>query len=330
MAEIKTLRALDRQMRAAAKNLEFDFGSGTRGELVFLGRWPWGTEYGRQLPELPPLAKDATPRQRRDHRFAESLRTQQPAALLKTLLACRTAIAEIVEREIELRAEGYSGKALTLQQTKAGAELLTMVASPVGGAAAAAELLGNMKRDLTTETLKAKNVDNYLAEFGFEGGSESEADPPGETQVAVQSAIFDAEIARALKPLTPADKTMLAEGRMLPKQINDPRVLAAIFRVPAVLLPFDAAEMRQIAELAFRTSWPKTSAVAMVVEEMIANVQPVAGTAVLMLGRLTNPESPFDTFRQVPGGRWALHALLPTHPQGRKVYDDLGVYSRTA
>jgi hypothetical protein len=329
MAEIKTMRALERQMRAAAKNLEFDFGTGTKGEVVFLGRWPWGTEYGRQLPELPALTRDATPRQRRDHRFAESLRTQQPEALFKTLLACRTVIAEIVEREIEFRAEGYSGKALEIVQKKFVDELLMMVGGTVAGAAAAAELLAKLKSDLTTEALKAKDVDNYLAAFGYEG-EESEADPPGETQVAVQSAIFDAEIARALKPLTPAEKTTIAEGRALPKQLDDPRVLAAIFRVPAVLLPYDAAEMRQIAELAFRRSWPKTAAVALVVAEMIETVRPVAATAVLMVGRLSNPANPYDTFRQVPRARWALEHLVNTHPQAREVYDDLGIYNPPA
>lgn len=329
MAEIKTLRALDSQMRRAAGDLAYDYGTGLNGEVLYLGRWPWGLENDKQLPELPPLMRGATPRQRRDHRFAESLRTQQPAALLTALMACRQVIGEIVQAEIDLRAEGYAGKALDKMRVNLGEELLASLPGAVGGAAEAADRLAQIKRELTAEVLKAGNVDNYLKGLGLDD-TESESDPPGaETQVAVQTAIFDAEIARALKPLSAAEKTLIAEGRELPRQLDDPRVLAAIFRVPAALLPFDGAEMGQVADLAFARNWPKTASAARVVSAMVETVRPVAGTAILMAGRLIDPVNHYDTFRRVPGGRWALAPMVATHPPAaRQVYEDLCVYAR--
>jgi hypothetical protein len=329
MAEIKTMRALQSQMREAAKNLGYDFGTGLNGEVVYMGYWPWGPENDKQLPELPPLMRDATPRQRRDHRFAENLRTQQPAALLKALMACRQVIGEVVQAEIDLREEGYAGKALDKMRLKLGEELLAALPGAVGGAFEADQRLTQIRRDLTGEVLKAGNVDNYLKSLGFEG-AESESDPPAaETQVAVQTAIFDAEIARALKPLSAAEKTSLAEGRELPKHLDDPRVLAAIFRVPAALLPFDGTQMSQIAGLAFARNWPKAASASRVVSAMVEAVRPVAGTAILMAGRLIDPVNPYDTFRRLPGGRWALEPLVATQPPAaREVYNDLCVYAR--
>ena len=324
MAEIKTLRALQTEMRDVAGNLSYDFGTGPSGAVLSLGRWVWPVN--EPLPELPPLLREATPRQRRDHRFAESLRTSQPAALVKSLLKFREVIGEAVQAEIELRS-GFLGKELERQRVLLGEKLLAAFSGAVGHAQLADERLSEIRRTLAAEYFETGDANSYLKSLGLQDEA-SETDPARETQVAVQTAIFDAEIARALKPLSPADRTIVLEGRTLPRQLDDPRVLAAIFRVPQTLLPFDADEMRAIASLAFLRNWPKTAGVAGVVETMIEQVRPVAGTALKMVGQLVDPGNAFEVFRRVPGGRWALEPLARTDYKAKAVFDDLCIYAR--
>ena len=323
MAEIKTMRALQNQMRDASRNLSYDIGTGANGEMLFLGRWTWPTD--KALPELPALLRSSTPRQRRDHRYAESLRTAPPDALLKSLLKFREVIAEAVQADIELRS-GFLGQELDKARVRLGESLLASFIGAVGHAQLADERLSEVRRSLAAEYFETGDANGYLKSLGLQDEA-SEVDPARETQVAVQTAIFDAEIARALKPLSPADRTIVMEGRTLPKQLDDPRVLAAIFRVPQTLLPFDAEELRAIAALAFLRNWPKTAAVAGVVETMIEQVRPVAGSALMMVGRLIDPGNAFDVFRRVPGGRWALEPLARTDYKAKAVFDDLCIYA---
>ncbi len=322
MAEIKTLRVLANQMRAAAKNLNVAFGDDGTGAVIPMGAWRWD---GDALPELPALQRDATARQRRDHRYAESLRTQQPGRLLGALVGLREATAEAVEGEIDLRAEGYSGKVLDKQRIALGERVLNMASAAVGTAQNVADRLAQVRRDLAREAFETGDPDRYMKTLGLD---DEEREPPNETAIAVQQAIFDTAILGALKPLTPAERTVLMDGRALPKQLDDARVLAAVFRGPRPLLPFDDEELRAIASLSFLKGWPKTSSTSVVIEEMLAQVQPVAGQALLMAGRFIDSTNPYDAFRRVPGGRWAIQSFVHTDHRAADVAADLNAFRK--
>lgn len=332
MAEIKTLRATAAQMKAAATQLEYDFGTGMAGEVIFLGHWPspLDADGDPDLPELPPVPTHSTPRQRRDHRFAESLRREQPKVLLKTLLACRQVIGDAIAAEIELRGEGYTDKALAKMLAKHGAFLLESIGGVIGLARNSSDRLAEIRRTLAGELQGSLDAGKFLK--ALDSGiadDDSEADKRGDTEVAVQTAIYDMAIVQMLKPLDPSDDGLVMERRQLPKQLDDPRVLAAIFRAPSALLPYTEDQMKAIAALAFERNWPKTAMMAGVVEAMLEQVRPVAGHALLLIGRLIDPANPYDAFRRVAaGGRWALEPMTEQSWQARTVYEDLCVYSR--
>lgn len=323
MAELKTLRAAAHQMRAAAGNLEYTHGTGLEGEPVTLGFWSWPRDdLGfSALPELPPLQTFNTPREVRDHQAATKLRRNAPSGLLKTLMAFREVMGEIVEADAEMRKDGFTRDALTRQRAKLGEGLLASVGDVLKEARDASLLVEKTRRGLAGDLVAfAGDPNRFLQTLDLQNDEPNE--PVAEAQIAIQTAIFDAEIARALKPLGPADQHLLRELRALPKQLDDMRVLSAVFRVPAALLPFSAEELRSIAQLAFSRNWPKTAAAVSLVEEMIDNVRPVAGKAILMVGRFTDPENHFDAFRRVPAGLWALEPFA-TDAQARTVYEDL-------
>lgn len=321
MAEVKTLRAMAHQMRAAAGDLRYAFGTDWDGSgVVPLGIWEWDVE---KLPELQPLSRIATPQQDRDYRSAKAILRKHPPALLRALMVSRLIIGEAIQRYQELTAEGYAKAALDKQLRDLAKTLLNEIEGTVGDAAAVARAMADVRRDLAKEFFQMADGNSFYRNLDLEGPAER--DPRGtEAQVAVQSAIFDAEIARALKPLTPADRTLVIEARALPKQLDDARVLSAVFRVPQALLPFADDELRGIARLAFQRQAPHSAAAASVVEEMLEVVRPVAGQAILRIGMMRDPVNPYDTFRDVKGGLWALQPMLRDGgTQARQVFDDL-------
>jgi hypothetical protein len=316
------LRAEAAQMRVAFANLQFAVGTGPQGQVLNMGAWGWPPETA--LPELQPLLRDATPRQRRDHRFAEGLRSVGPSALFDCLLACREIMADVVEVDIKLRADGYGGNALVNAKADRGESLLTKFRGVIGKASGVQDRLNAVRADLASEYFETGDANRYLSTLGLREPADSEADPPKETAVAVQAAVYDVAIAQALKPLTPAEKTQVLEQRALPAQLNDPRVLAALFRAPLMLLPFDDDEMRGIAALAFARNWPKTASVAGAVSKMLDVVQPVAGEALWLVGQMIDPTKPAQVFERVPGGAWALQPLA-RRPGAAEVLAQLGV-----
>jgi hypothetical protein len=66
----------------------------------------------------------------------------------------------------------------------------------------------------------------------------------------LERTIFDVAVVQALNPLRPFERVQLLERRVLPEQFNDPRVLSAIFRAPAVLVPLRPDERKAIEEIA--------------------------------------------------------------------------------
>lgn len=322
MAQQVTLRALAHEMRSAAGNLNYIMGTDwDRVKLVPLGRWTWDVE---KLPELPKLSAEATPQQARDHRGAQMILRVHPPALLRALMVSRLILGEAIQRYQELTTEGYTKQALDKQLQQFGKGLLSDVGGVIGEAARVSRAMADFRRDLAKEFFAMADANSFLGNLDLEGVKEADDARVTETQVAVQSAIFDAEIARALKPLTPADRALVIENRALPKQIDDARVLSAIFRVPRALVPFADDEMRAIAKLAFARQAPKSAAASTVIDEMIEVVRPIAGSAIHRIGMLRDPGNPYDTFRDVKGGMWALQPMLRDGgTQAREVFDDL-------
>jgi len=326
MAENHSLRALEHQMRTAATDLRFSIGTGPDGSMVNLGRWTWPIE--RPLPELPPLPRDVTPRQRRDHHYAEGLRTSAPPELFAALITCREILADVVEIDKKLRADGYSGNALSRIVVERGQSLLRKFQGVIGKAENVQDRIDEVRRDLAREHFDTADANRYMQSLGLRDDDETETDRPRETAVAVQTAVYDVAIVQALKALTPPERTLVLEERELPKVLSDPRVLSAVFRAPRALMPFDDEELRGIAALAFRSNWPKTAAVTAAVSAMLEALRPPAGDALLSVGRMIDPAQPFEVFRRVPGGRWALEPLITVHGgAGAQVFRELSIYS---
>ena len=314
------LRALTDGMLRAAADLSYISGTTSDGKVIRYGLWRWSPD---GLPELPKLPSGATARQRRDHRFAEGLRSEMPDLLLKSLLNLRETIAHGVEAEIALRADGYSGKAIAGERVKIGKKMCVHIGDAIERAADASRRLAKARQTLASEGLATKDSDRFLAELGVDDRAE---ELPDETTRAVTSAVYDTAILAALRPLEQIEKTLLFanSGARLPRQLDDPRVLAAVFRAPRVLVPLSDDELRRVAHLAFRANWPKVAAVALVIEEMLDQVRQVAGEALRLAGNYLDPTNEWDAFRAVPGGRWALEPLVDVDPKARLVFEDLG------
>lgn len=320
-----TLRALAHQMTQAAQDFAYAVGTGPGGELLPLGAWRWSVD--KPLPDLPPLPRGASQRQQRDQRIAESLQTQ-PEALLEMLRICREIVAESVQAEVGLRNDGYSGKALGSALVTRGEALLERFKGAIGRAALVAERVSKVRRDLAAEGFETDDADRYLRSLSLEPG-ESENAAARDSSVAVQTAVYDVAIVNKLAPLSAAERTLVLEARDLPPMLKDPRVLAALFRAPRPLLPYDDDELRGIASLAFLRNWPRTSLVTRALDQMIEAVRPAAGTALLQVGRMLDATQPYGAFARVPGGLWALEPLAETHGHpAQQVVDDLRAYGR--
>lgn len=317
--EFKNLRALQSEMQQHARDLNYIFGSDADGRMLRLGMWRWGSD---GMPELPRLPSSATPRQARDHRLASALRDGMPPLLLGALLTLREAIAHGVAAEIELREEGYARSALDKQRVAIGRKMVEHVRRAVTDAASAANTVAEYRQKLASEGFDIKDVDRYLATLGL---AERAKEPADEASATIQSAIFDVAIVQSLKPLTQVESAMLREDHnVLPKQIDDPRVLQAIFRAPRPLLPYSDADLRQIARVAFMNFWPQVAAVSTVVEAMLEQLRIVAAEALRLAGRFLDGTNPYNAFREVEHGRWALELLIDEDPRARETFEDLG------
>lgn len=77
----------------------------------------------------------------------------------------------------------------------------------------------------------------------------------------LERAIFDVAVVQALKPLRPFERDLVLQQRILPDQLNDPRVLAAIARAPAALVPLRPDEREAVAEIVAGTGTAQLAAV---------------------------------------------------------------------
>ncbi|HMM87068.1 hypothetical protein [Azohydromonas sp.] len=325
-----TLRALKDQMRQAARNFDYIVGSGADGEVFTLGRWIWH-DGGQPLPVLPPLPAGATPRQHKDHRVAEGLlETYAKKHILRdNLLELREILAEAVEGQLELQ-HNFRGAELFRQKKKLGETLRGQVGTQITGTARALEQVRKARHDLARESLRFSDANALLEALGEAPlPADAEGDEVRDGTIrAMQQAAHDLAIAAALKPLDPTAAALVLEHRRLPDVLNDERVLAAIFRVPGVLVPYTAEQMQAIAQLSFERGWPKTASVLPVIEAMVGEIQPVAGLTLLQIGKLIDPGQPFEVFRSMQnrGGRWALEGIAHQHrsdPAARAVLEDL-------
>lgn len=316
MAETHTRRATLEQMAGSAHDLSVIFGSGPGGELLRMGHWAWQLNAdGRgTLPELEPLPRSFSNRESRDHRMAEGMRATLPSSLFEAFMASRRAIERATTYPHELRHEGYSGQALQRKLTREGDLILPDLKTATEAAMKADDRVAEVRRTLGAETLTTEDEDGaFLAALGMSDppavreGTMPRAEAVATVTSAVQRSIFDAAVVQALQPLNPADRALLLDERALPKQIDDPRVVAAIFRAPAVLSPLKPDERAALARMAFKTNWPKVHAVTAAVDEMVRVSREVLGEAVYLTGGMLT-DKPLDAFVRIgaQAGAWLL------------------------
>lgn len=321
MAETRTRRVTLEHMAGSAHDLSVIFGSGPGGELLRMGHWSWqlNAEGGGALPELEPLPRSFTARESRDHRLADGLRVALPPSLFDAFMAGRRAIERATTYPRELRTEGYSGQALQRKLTREGELILPDLKTATEAAMKAEDRAAEVRRTLGAETLTTEDEDGaFLAALGMgdppavREGTMPRAEAVATVTSAVQRSIFDAAVVQALQPLSPADRSLLLEERALPKQLDDPRVVAAVFRAPAVLSPLKPDERAALARMAFKMNWPKVHAVAAAIDEMVRVSREVLGEAVYLVGGMLT-DKPMDAFVRIgaQAGAWLLVPMAP-------------------
>lgn len=315
-------RAGINEMRGVADKLEYTFGTSDDEQLVKLGRWDFiiNSEGEGEFFDLPPLPADATARQRRDDRYAQGLRLNHPAFLLRALMTARRAIERAITIRGELISDGYApgGPSMVRKLASVGELLIPQLAEAVKTTMAAEARVAEVRR-----TLAAEQIANELEDEGFMAAlglmeadakkakqAELEADSVKAAVAGVQRAVFDVAVVQALKPLTNPERAIVMDGRALPEQLADPRVLAAIFRAPSALLPLKRDELQAVARMAFAMNWPRTFKVAGWIEEAVPSIRETLGEAIYRTGGLLS-DKPLDAFSRIPapGGAWALEPM---------------------
>jgi hypothetical protein len=318
MAEIRTRRAGINEMAGVAERLDTDFGTGPDGALLRLGRWSWDLASDGQgaLPALPALTQKATPREQRDHRFAEGLRLTLPATLFKAFMTGRRAIERATTYRAELMTDGYTAAVLVRKLQAEGALILPDLATATKDGMKAEGRVAEVRRALAEQQFADEAEDaGFLAALDLQGTGAPEPGekPPMKREEATRAltqAVYDVAVVQALTPLTQVERALVMEGRALPDRLADARVLAAVFRSPSVLVPLKTDERQAVAKLAFALYWPLTHKVAAQLDEAVHVVREVLGQAVLCTGGLLAGK-PLDAFRQIPhpGGAWLLEPM---------------------
>lgn len=324
-----TLMALQGDMRQAAKNLQYAVGTGIDGDAIPLGTWRDFSQ--AQMPVIPPLPADATARQVKDDRIARAMLERYPGELRDVVLRLRELAAESVQGYGDLK-DDFKGAELERQRKRLGERLLANTGNAIKIAQTAAERCREVRADMARETLAVSKTNEHLQAMGGASSGIEDDDPRAGTIRAMQGAMFDIEIVKALKPLSAAEHDVVVDRRELPPALRDPRVIAAVLNVPPVLTPYTRAELEGIAHLGFVMNWPKTAPVVAFVENMLSQVQVVAGEALRQVGTLIDWGHPFEVFRRVAGGRWALEAVADKYAAAgaKAVLADLRAYAGNA
>jgi hypothetical protein len=280
-------RASVAELRNAAADLNYSLGTDARGKMIPLGSWEWEGTFDPQ-----PLPPNPSPRERMDMASASGLVSAgYPERVFDAFMAARLAITEATDGESQLLADGYQKKALL--------EALPIVADRV-------------RKTLGDHAQRAERVANRIGEVFadlsgrrlYDGAADLDEDDTVTTKRAISDAIYDTAILQNLK-LTPADEAIIDHGA-LPKQLDDLRVLSAVFNAPAALSPFTPEQRAKISRLAFRKAWPRTAHVVETLHEQLQETQRVLGWAVAAYARQRFADDPKRGIRDIPGGAWAV------------------------
>jgi hypothetical protein len=293
-------------IRGAAADTSYAWGTDYAGRFVPLGIWPWKSP-PVVLADLKPAA---TSREKRDHRTADGL-LAYVTELENAFMTARNAVAEAVGGEADLITQGYTNQALQSANVELGRRVLRMVGNWASTGEKVAARVDDALRDLAKQRFQ-DDEDSFLVALQlptFRPGETSTASDDDRTRSAAANAVYDVEIAKALKPLTPAERDVLLHGGELPAGLRDGRVLRAIFSVPRVMLPYDGEELSAIANIGFMTMHPKTATVSRILAEMLLQVQRELATALQEGGKRAYPDDPVEAFRRAQGGDWASQAL---------------------
>lgn len=305
----QTLRGIAFQVESTVQRIARFANSGGRN-AINVGGWRWGA--ATPLPPLPPVVSGGTFEQREDLRTARSLERRSPK-LLQVLALSGEILVEAAQGESELRAEGFTANALANALAQQSEEFRKeRFGDSILEAAQAAGALTKARRDLASLGFRVSDGDGYLRALELDDPGKDDGGSSREAASAAQTAVYDMAIANKLKPLSSAERALVLNETELPRVLDDDRVLAALFRSPRAMLPFDNDEMRAIASMAFVRTWPQTALIAGAMEKMAEGIRPVVGRTLLTLGKRLNPNDPYEAFMKTPGGRWALEPLAPS------------------
>jgi hypothetical protein len=321
MATINANRAnLQRQIEGIADDLNYGFGTNIGGGVLFLGTWRWFDLAGKPaLPELPALAVNASMRTAIDHRFATGL-DGRVQTLFNAFSSARRVVDECVQAGNQRRIDGFTKQALANALAASAAPLLPRLRTATKSVLSIASRVAEVKSRLAKEMVQATDEAHLAAELDLTGvpaADEAQTTRPlsrdAQTE-AVVAATFDCAILGALRPLEPGDRQSLIDGRRIPDTLADPRVVAAVFRAPRVLVPLKDDELTAYARLAFLQHWPLSASVVNEVNGMIHECRIVLAEAAKQVGALLDAEKPLDVFDRFDAadGRWLLEQLAPT------------------
>ena len=315
MAVISSERAgLQDMLHGAAGALKYDAGTDPSGRLLLLGRWTWFDADGDPgLRVLPRLATTASPRLKRDHRTAEELRAGWVRPIHDAFMTSRLICDWAVQQLHEIGQDRVMPKVIAQMLAERAEVKFPEFDRAIRKLVQARDRLNEVRATLAREAVAVEDQSTFATMLQIDSITAPDDDDKSdaaqlrsEATKAMTSAVFDVAICQSLRPLDETDKQLLIERRALPKSLDDPRVLAAIFRSPRPLIPLTDEEMQAAAEMGFAKNWPLTAKVADAVAEMIDETRVVAAQAACELGGMLDRMRPHDIFKRIAGGLWLL------------------------
>jgi hypothetical protein len=204
-----------------------------RDKPVYLGRWVLGEPVGangfEKLPRVPSAGDAATPREKLDIRTASASLAMKPRFLWDALLEVRGALLEFAAADERLRQGGFGQQALRdALWRESGEETLTTLREAAGKTFDAADHI-------------AKNRARLAAEYFEPEATETER------------AAFDLAIAQKFAAAETAERLRMRLTR-------DPRLLAALSRVPHILSEVTDADLEEMRADHVKANFPNSDA----------------------------------------------------------------------
>lgn len=264
-------------------NLGYVFAAPKNSYATFLGMWnsglPEGDAAAAQLVGVPKFALDEITSMmgRKDVIQANGILLNNPRKVFDVFVGARTLLIVMMRRETYLAGKGYGIDAVADAMAKD-------VKVALKDASEWADVLATI----------SKRAD----ELEFEAATRF----PDTQESELQQTMHDVAIVARVGALTEQDVTVLRHGE-LPQRLNDPRLIQALYRVPAAAHGIGPEHMGLLRNVYAGIASPCSMRAVGLLKDMIESARQTLCSLVVRLAAISL-QTPQAVFAQVENGEW--------------------------